>query len=96
MIRTKQEYLDIFRTTEQTLESLTDTALAHGGDYADLFFENTTYSDLMLRDGEVTSGGFHVDFGVGIRVLKGGKTGYVYSESTERSEERRVGKECAC
>ena len=83
MIRTKQEYLDIFRTTEQTLESLTDTALAHGGDYADLFFENTTYSDLMLRDGEVTSGGFHVDFGVGIRVLKGGKTGYAYSESTE-------------
>ena len=83
MIRTKQEYLDLFRTTEQTLDALVGTALAHGGDYADLFFENTTYSDLMLRDGEVTSGGFHVDFGVGIRVLKGEKTGYAYSESTE-------------
>ena len=83
MIRTKQEYLDVFRTTEQALDALVGTALAHGGDYADLFFENTTYSDLMLRDGEVTSGGFHVDFGVGIRVLKGEKTGYAYSESTE-------------
>ncbi|MBQ8022491.1 MAG: TldD/PmbA family protein, partial [Bacteroidales bacterium] len=83
MIKTKQEYLDIFRTTEQTLENLVGTALAGGGDYADLFFENTTYSDLMLRDGQVSSGGFHVDFGVGIRVLKGEKTGYAYSESTD-------------
>ena len=31
----------------------------------------------------VSSGGFHTDFGVGIRVLKGEKTGYAYSESTE-------------
>ena len=83
MIKTKQEYLDIFRTTEQTLENLVVTALSGGGDYADLFFENTTYSDLMLRDGQVSSGGFHVDFGVGIRVLKGEKTGYAYSESTD-------------
>ena len=95
MIKTKQEYLDIFRTTEQTLDALADTALAYGGDYADLFFENTTYSDLMLRDGEVTSGGFHVDFGVGIRVLKGEKTGYAYSESTEPGAMRAAARAAA-
>ena len=83
MIKDRQTYLDLFRTSEQTLETLVETALARGGDYADLFFENTTYSDLVLRDGKVSSGGFHVDFGVGIRVLKGEKTGYAYSESTE-------------
>ena len=83
MIKDKQTYLTVFHTTEQTLEDLVGTALAHGGDYADLFFENTTYSNLMLRDGQVSSGGFHVDFGVGIRVLKGEKTGYAYSESTD-------------
>ena len=83
MIKDKQTYLDLFHTTEQTLEALVGTALAQGGDYADLFFENTTCSDLMLRDGQVSAGGFHVDFGVGIRVLKGEKTGYAYSESTE-------------
>ena len=85
MIKDKQTYLDLFHTTEQTLEGLVATALAQGGDYADLFFENTTYSDLMLRDGQVSSGGFHVDFGVGIRVLKGEKTGYAYSESTDQA-----------
>jgi len=26
---------------------------------------------------------FHIDYGVGIRVLKGEKTGYAYSESTD-------------
>ena len=83
MIKDRQTYLDLFHTTDQTLEDLVGAALAQGGDYADLFFENTTYSDLMLRDGQVSSGGFHVDFGVGIRVLKGEKTGYAYSESTE-------------
>ena len=77
------DYLNIFKVTQKDLQTLTDTALGYGGDYADLYFENTTYFNLMLKDGEVSSGGFHTDFGVGIRVLKGEKTGYAYSESTE-------------
>ena len=58
-------------------------ALRSGGSYCDLFFENTTVSNLMLRDGEVSSGGYTVDYGCGIRVLDGEKTGYAYSESTD-------------
>ena len=83
MINTKQYYLDTFRVTEPVLESLISCARHSGGDYADLFFENTVYSDLLLRDSQVASGGLHTDFGVGIRVLKGDKTGYAYTESTE-------------
>ena len=79
MIETKKYYLDTFGVTEGQLQTLVETAMATGGSYADLFFENTSYSDLMLRDGEVTSGGFHIDYGVGIRVLKGERTGYAYS-----------------
>lgn len=83
MINSKEYYTKIFSTGEEEMESLISTALDGGGDYADLYFENTFYRDLMLRDGAVSSGGFHVDFGVGVRVLKGEKTGYAYSESTE-------------
>ena len=54
-----------------------------GGDWCDLYFEQTVYSDLLLRDGAVASGGFHFDYGCGIRVLSGEKTGYAYSESTD-------------
>ncbi len=82
----KETYLDIFKVSERQLESLTETAQAHGGDYCDLYFEHTTYFNLMLKDGAVSSGGFHTDFGVGIRVLKGEKTGYAYSENTEMAD----------
>ncbi len=79
----KNMYLNIFKVTEPQLQTIAATALAHGGDYCDLYFEHTTYFNLALRDGVVSSGGFHTDYGVGIRVLKGEKTGYAYSENTE-------------
>ena len=82
-MNTKQYYLDIFKVSEGQLKTLTDTALSKGGDFADLYFEYTTYFNLLLKDGVVSSGGFHTDFGVGIRVLKGEKTGYAYSENTD-------------
>ena len=63
-------YSDIFKITEEGLRAITCTALERGGDFADLYFENTTYFNLLLKDGMVSSGGFHTDFGVGIRVLK--------------------------
>ena len=78
-----QYYLDLFKVTRTQLEKTTATALSHGGDFCDLYFEHTTFFNLLLKDGVVSSGGFHTDYGVGIRVLKGEKTGYAYSENTE-------------
>ena len=79
-------YSDIFKVSQENLRRLTETAIRRGGDFADLYFENTTYFNLLLKDGVVSSGGFHTDFGVGIRVLKGEKTGYAYSESIEMAD----------
>ena len=86
------DYLNIFKITQEGLRILTETALRYGGDFADLYFENTTYFNLLLKDGVVSSGGFHTDFGVGIRVLKGEKTGYAYSESTEMADMLKAAK----
>lgn len=83
MYKDKNYYLNLFQVSETQLERLASEGLGGGGSYCDLFFENTSYNDLMLRDGVVASGGFHIDHGVGIRVLKGDKTGYAYSESTD-------------
>ncbi|MBR0239874.1 MAG: TldD/PmbA family protein, partial [Bacteroidales bacterium] len=83
MIYDKQYYLDTFKITKEQLDVLIATALGEGGSYADLFFENTSSTDLMLRDGAVASGGFNVDYGVGVRTLLGEKTGYAYAESTD-------------
>ena len=62
-------FTETFNITVPQMEQLVRTALSHGGDYADLYLEYTTYNDLLLRDGEVTCGGFHLDYGAGIRVL---------------------------
>ena len=82
MIHPKAYYFNTFQVDQPVLDRLVEEGLRSGGSYCDLFFENTTYGSLLLRDGAVTSGGNHVDFGVGIRVLSGEKTGYAYSEST--------------
>ena len=66
----------------EELEALTALGLKGGGHWCDLYFEESSYSDLLLRDGAVSSGGFHVDAGCGVRVLCGEKTGYAYTEST--------------
>ena len=68
------------------MAKVTAAALSRGGDYCDMYFEYTTFFNLLLKDGVVSSGGFHTDYGVGIRVLKGEKTGYAYSENTALPE----------
>jgi len=83
MIRDLNYYLSTFKVDEYMLRRLVGEGLSGGGDWADLFFENTTNRNLVLRDGQVSAGGFNVDYGVGIRVVKGEKTGYAYSESTD-------------
>jgi len=73
---------DIFGVSREDLRSIVAEGLK-GGNWCDLYFEQTVYNDLLLRDGVVASGGFHLDYGCGIRVLDGEKTGYAYSESTD-------------
>lgn len=75
-------YLDFFGVTEENLQELISIALSKGGEYADIFFEHSVINELTLRDGEVNAAGTHIDYGVGIRVVKGEKTGYAYSEIT--------------
>ena len=84
-----------FGVTEEQLRALVGEGLSGGGDWCDLYFEDTSYHDLLLRDGVVGSGGYHVDFGCGIRVLKGEKTGYAYAESTDFASLRAAARAAA-
>ena len=62
---------------------LLDTALAQGGDFADLYFEYRRNASISMEDGRVRSVGGSIDMGVGIRVVQGQAVGYAYSESLE-------------
>lgn len=73
---------EVFGVTPEQLRTIVAEGLK-GGDWCDLYFEQTVYNDMLLRDSSVASGGFHLDYGCGVRVLNGEKTGYAYSESTD-------------
>lgn len=73
-------FLDHFEVTPQMLQKVIAAAMSKGGDYADLFFEHTTSGNLGLEDGKVNRAFSNIDYGVGIRVLKGDQTGFAYSE----------------
>lgn len=74
---------DIFGVSDAQLQSLVAEGLRTGGTWCDLYFEHTTYLDILLRDSQVGSAGYHIDYGCGIRVLSGEKTGYAYAETTD-------------
>lgn len=77
------QFLEMFRTDIPHMDKVVAAAMEKGADYTDLYFENTFFRDLTLRDGIVASGGIHIDYGVGIRALKGEKSGYAYCETTD-------------
>jgi TldD protein len=64
---------------EDLLSGLLKKALSNGGDFADIFVEKRNSTALQLEDSiieKVTSGTIA---GVGIRVIKSGKTAYAYT-----------------
>ena len=76
-----KSYLDHFEVSAEMLQKVVATAMSKGGDYADLFFEHKISNNISLQDGKVNRASSNIDFGVGIRVLKGDQTGFAYSEN---------------
>ncbi len=69
-----------FGVSETTIRKAMETALSRGGDYCDIFFQHSLSSFIGLEDDLVNRAYTNVDFGVGIRVLKGDQTGYSFTE----------------
>lgn len=85
-------YLEMFRVSREQMDKVIGAAMCSGADFADLYFENTEFRELTLRDSQVTQGGFHIDYGVGIRALSGEHCGYSYCETTAFPEMMRAAK----
>jgi len=90
-----KSYLDHFEVTTQMLQKVIAEAMSKGGDYADLFFEHTISNQLGLEDGKVNSANSNVDYGVGVRVLKGDQTGFAYTETTSLEDMLKVARTAA-
>lgn len=73
-----------FDLTHQDLDRTFGMILAHGVDYADLYFEYSRSEAWCLDEGIVKSGSFSIDQGVGVRALSGEKTAFAYSDEISR------------
>jgi TldD protein len=62
------------------LDRVLGQIMNHQADYADLYFQYTRSEGWSLEEGQVKSGSFHIDQGVGVRVVSGEKTAFAYSD----------------
>jgi TldD protein len=74
------QYLRHFGVDPALVRRVMDAALSRGGDYCDLYFEHKVFNYIGVEDKAVNRAYTGVDFGVGIRVLKGDQTGYSFTE----------------
>jgi len=62
------------------LQGVLGNIMSHQVDYADLYFQYSRSESWGLEEGEVKSGSFSIDQGVGVRAVSGEKTAFAYSD----------------
>ena len=69
-----------YQLDSDDLAAVFGTIAAHKVDYADLYFQYTRAEGWSLEEGQVKSGSFNIDQGVGVRAVSGDKTAFAYSD----------------
>ena len=62
------------------LQSVLGSIMSHKVNYADLYFQYSRSESWGLEEGQVKSGNFNIDQGVGVRAVSGEKTAFAYSD----------------
>lgn len=65
---------------QQDLFNVLEEMSAHRLDYADLYFQSSTYETWTMEDSMIKGGSYNIDRGVGIRAVSGEKTGFAYAD----------------
>ncbi len=66
----------------RTVNDVLNEALATGGDFSELYLEDTETNTMTMIDGKVDSANYQRKVGAGVRVLKGTRSAYAYSAET--------------
>ena len=64
----------------RALQGVLGNMMSHQVDYADLYFQYSRSESWGLEEGQVKSGNFSIDQGVGVRAVSGEKTAFAYSD----------------
>ena len=72
--------------SQEFYNKLLALALANGGDYADVFIEDTNDTVLLFDSGKVKSINTGLIAGAGIRVIMGDKSVYLYASNADEAK----------
>ena len=77
-------FLGRYGLTELDITAALDEIFQHRVDYADLYFQYARSESWSLEEGQVKSGSFDIEEGVGVRAVTGEKQAFSYSDDISR------------
>ena len=78
------------------IEEVLEKALSTGGDFSEIFLEDTIKNTIKMIDGKIDNSVSGRDFGVGIRIFKGFNSVYAYTNDTSRESLLETAYKAAC
>lgn len=84
-----------FSIGEEELRIALEEALSLGADYADIYLEQSQFFSVMLQDGRVNRTNTSIDFGAGVRAVKGHQSGYAFTEEVNLQTLREAARSAA-
>jgi TldD protein len=88
-------YVDHFGLGPADLRAVLAEALSSGGDFAEIFMEHRTYDFVNMEEDIVKETAESVSLGMGIRVLRGDRTGFGYTNDFSLDKVRKTARTAA-
>lgn len=89
------DYYQRFAVDDTIIQQTLADALASGADYAEIFFQHRIAHAIALQDGDVNRAANTVDYGAGVRVVKGDQIGYSFTETITQKALRQAARTAA-
>lgn len=83
-------YVDHFGLSPADLRAVLGVALSSGGDFAEIFMEHRTYDFIDMEEDIIKETAEAVGLGLGIRVIKGDRTGFGYTNDLSLDKVRKT------
>jgi TldD protein len=84
------EYVDHFGLSPADLRAVLGLALSSGGDFAEIFMEHRAYDFINMEEDIIKETAEAVSLGLGVRVIKGDRTGFGYTSDFSLDQVRKT------
>ncbi len=81
---------------KRIVHNVLEAALATGGDYSELFAEDTEHNTIVMTEGKVENAGYKRVNGAGVRVLLGNRCVYAYTSGNDEKSLMATARAAAC